>query len=130
MYSVYSPRPFDTITFGQFHLRLHFFARVFHRTGEVAALDGKLHADVTRVAFAIDERRAVRDLNVGEFFQRNLRAIGGRYKNIPDLFRRAAVTFVQTNHEVELLLALHHLRRRRAADRRLNQAVHIQRRSP
>src|SRR6185437_15425135 len=43
-------------------------------TGEVTALDAVLHADVTRVVFAIDERRSGSLMNIGERSQGNLLA--------------------------------------------------------
>ena len=48
-------------------------------------------------------------------------------QDVADLLGRRAVLLLQSHDEVERSLALHDLRRRRAADRRLDQAVHARR---
>ena len=62
--------------------------------------------------------------DVGDLAQRNLLAVGRREQDVADLLRRSAILRLQTHDEIERALALHDLRRRRAADRGFDQAVH------
>ena len=61
--------------------------------------------------------------HVGHFAQRNLLAVRRREQDVADLLRRRAILRLQAHDEIERALALHDLRRRRAADRGLDQAV-------
>ena len=56
----------------------HLLLRLLHRAREIASLHRVLHADEARVVLPVDERRTVRDLNVGELAQRHLLAIRRR----------------------------------------------------
>ena len=62
---------------------------------------------------------------VGELPERNLLAVRGGDEDVADLLRRLAEPGLQPDHQVEELLALHHLGRGDAADRRLDQAVDV-----
>ena len=61
--------------------------------------------------------------DVGDFAQRNLLAVGRGEQDVADLLRRRAILRLQPDDEIERSLALHDLRRRLAADRRLDQPV-------
>ena len=98
---------------------------VVHGAGEVAPGHRELHTDITRIVLAVDEGGAVLHADVGEFFQRDLRAVRRGNEEVADSLRVVAELLFQAHHEVELLFALHHLRRGSPADGRLNQAVDV-----
>ena len=60
-------------------------------------------------------------LIVGELAERHLRAGRRRHEDVADLLGRLAELRLQPHHEIEQLLALHDLGRRRAADGGLDQ---------
>ena len=64
-------------------------------------------------------------LDVGQLLQRNLLAGGGCDRDVADLFRIVAILLLQPHHQVELLFLLHHLGGDIAADRGLDQLVHV-----
>ena len=96
------------------------------RAGQVAALDRVLHADVARVVLAIDERRAV----ARRWMSANSRSgtccpPGVATRMLPIASGVSRILRLQPDDEIERPLALHHLRRRTAADRGLDQAVDV-----
>ena len=105
--------PIEPVAFRQRDLRVDLLPGIVHRAGQVAAFHRELHADVARIVLAINERGAVRDLDVGKFLQWNLLTVGRRDQDVADLLRVVAELLFQPHHQVELLFALHHLRRRR-----------------
>ncbi len=117
--------PVETIALRQRDLRVHLRDRIFDGAGEIAAFDGELHADVARIVLAINKRRAVGDLDVGEFAQRNFLPAGRNDGNVADLVGIVAVFAFETHDEVELLFLLHDLRRHVAADGGLDQRVDV-----
>ena len=91
-----------------------------HRALQVASFHAVLHADVARVVFAIDERRAAGLVNIGQRAQRNLLPRGRAHQQVADLLRTLAELRLHAHHQVEELFALHHLCGRLAAHRRLH----------
>src|SRR6202041_2273573 len=81
--------------------------------------------DVAGIVFAINEGGAVFDLDIGEFPKGDLLAVGGGDENAADLFGCTSVRLGQTDHQIELLFALHHLSGCRAADGSLDQPVNV-----
>ena len=84
-----------------------------------------MHADIARVILAVDERGAVLHADVGKFLQRDLRAVRRGDEHVADGLRVVAELLFQAHHEIELLFALHHLRRGGPANGRLDQAVDV-----
>ena len=57
---------------------------------QVTVFDTVLHSDISGIVFAIDERCANVFLDAGQFFQRNLLAVGRSNQQIADLIGSAA----------------------------------------
>ena len=124
LYSLYSP-PLGAVALRQGDRGIDLFDGLVDGAGQVAALDRELHADKARIVLAVDEGRAVGDLDLGELLERDLLAARRRHQDIADLFGRAAVLRRQADDEVELLFLLHDLCGDVAADRRLDDAVDV-----
>ncbi len=109
----------------QRHRRVHLLARVGDRAGEIAALDAELDADEARVRLAVDERRALAHLDVGELAERQVLVVRRRDQDVLDRLHVLPIRLLQPDDQIERSLALDHLRRRRAADRGLDQRVDV-----
>ena len=96
-----------------------------HSALQVASLYAVLNADVPRVVFAIDERRPARLLNIGQRAQRNLLPGRRAHQQIADLLRALPELRLHAHHQVEELFALHYLRGRLPAYRRLHHRLHV-----
>src|SRR5262249_33756523 len=90
---------------------------------EVAPLHRVLHADITRAGLAVDEGRALPDIQARERGQRQALAARRRDQQPADRVGVIAVALVHAHHEVEIALSLDDLRRRHAAHRRLEEAI-------
>src|SRR6185437_8609006 len=99
--------------------------RSLHGAGEVAAVYGVLDADEAAVVLPIDERRAVRHLDVGQILERDMLAVRGGDEDAADLLRVLAILRLEAHDEVVEALALLHLRGDAPADRRLNEGIDI-----
>jgi hypothetical protein len=117
--------PVQPVALRQFDGRLDRLLRLVHRAGQVAALDAELDSDVTRIIFAIDERRAVALTNRGQLGNRNLLPGRSGHQQIADGVLARTVLGFHAHHQVEQLLALNHLRGGLPAHRSLDHALDI-----
>src|SRR5690242_14536423 len=83
---------------------------------QVAALDGKLNANVAGIVLAIDEGCAGAFLNGGELGERDLLAGRGGNEEIADVVGAGAVLRLHADHQVEKFFALNDLRSSLSAD--------------
>ena len=117
--------PVDAITDRKLHLRPHLLHCFFHRASQVPAAHAVLDGDITRIRFAVDFRRAVPHLRVGELRQGNARS---RWSNDTDTLNgltRVAIGLEVADRQVVALLVLQNLRDRLAADGRFNRVLHV-----
>src|ERR1035438_1646683 len=98
---------------------------VAHRTGQVASFHGELNPDIARIVLTINERGAVRHLDVRELLEGNLLSGGRGHEDIADLFGVVPVLALETNDQIKLFLFLYHLGGDVSADRRLNQRLDV-----
>ena len=84
-----------------------------------------MHPDIARIVLAIDEGRAVLDLDICEFLERDLLSARRGDRNVRDLLRRVPVLFLEAHDEIELLFLLHHFCRNISPDGGLDQGVDV-----
>jgi len=122
-YSLYSP-PIEPVADGQPDLR-RFRARLAHRARQVAPFDAELHTDIARVRFPVDERRSLLLPDIGELAQRQVLAIRRGDQQVLDRILVLAEGLLHAHDQVELLLALNHLRGGLARHGRVDQRVNV-----
>ena len=93
--------PIEVIAFGKLHGLGNGALSGLYDAFEVAAVDGKLDADVARIIFAIDEGCAGGFLDGGEFGERNLLAAGRGNEQVGDLHGVGAVLRLHAHDEIE-----------------------------
>ena len=108
--------PFQMIALGQVDGFLHGGLTVVDDAFEIAAFDGELHADIARIVFAVDKRRAGCFADGGELGQRNLLAARRGDQQIADLACAGAILRIHADDQVEEFFALNDLSGGLAAD--------------
>src|SRR5579875_3333402 len=101
------------------------FLSVPHGSGQVAALNAVLYADVAGVILAVDESRAVADANIRDLTERNLLPSGICHEEVGDLPFAAAKLRFRPYDQVKLLFPLNHLRDSLSSDRGLDHCLNI-----
>ena len=101
--------------------------RLGDRAREVAPADAELHRRVPDAVLAVDDRRALDDLDVGDLPERDVRAVGRRHGDLADGLEAHPVLRLPAHGQVEELLALVHLGDRLPADGRLDDRVDVAR---
>ena len=98
--------PIELVADGQFDRCIDFAARFADRARQIAAFDAELDADVARIGFAVDERRAIFHADVAELAERQILPVGGGDQQILDGVLIAAEGLLHAHHKIELALAL------------------------
>ena len=117
--------PVERVALRQRNVLAHRFLRFVHGARQVAPLDAELHADVPRIIFAIDERRAVSLMDVGKLGDGHLLPGGRRHQQVADLLRARAIFGLHAHDQVKQPLALNDLRRGLSAYAGLDDALDV-----
>src|SRR5262249_48845875 len=104
---------------GQSYLRFDPRLDFIDHALQVAPADAEFDRDVSRVVFAVDERRAGLPGDFRELLERDALAVGRVDQDVADRFEALAVLRQEAHDDVETLFAVEQLRPRMPADRRL-----------
>src|SRR5271165_1231734 len=128
------PDPFQVITAGYQHLRIHGTLRLEHRAAEIPSPHAELDGYVALLLFAVDEGRAGDEVHVRDVLERHLdqtAAVGGvrADRNMLDRFEVLPEWRRQAHHhrEMPVAAALVEVAGTLAADRGLNDRVDVAR---
>src|SRR5580692_149172 len=117
--------PVEAVTFGEIHFIGDGLLARLDDAFEIPSLNRKLDANVARIVFAIDERRARGFLQRGEFGKWNLLPGGGGDEQIADSAGVGTEFRVCAHDKVEQFFALNHLSGGLSTDRGLHDRLHV-----
>ena len=117
--------PIQTVAARQGNLSIDLLNGIAHRPSQIASFHRELDADVARIVLAVNERGAVRHLDVRELLERNLLSGRRGHQDISDFLGVVPVLAIEADDEIELLFSLHHLGGHIPADGCLDQAVDV-----
>src|SRR5437016_739059 len=123
--SAYSPPQFEPVSLRDFYRFRHRRLSGIHNAFQVSPDNRKLNADVTRIVFPVDERRAAGFFDAGELGKRNLLSAGSGNKKVPNLARAGTELRLHSNDEVKEFFSLDDLRGSLSPDSRLHDRFDI-----